>query len=663
MGGVDQAASDAEDVIVVQGIRSSLGNALNEKRQAPNLVEIIQAEDIGKLPDQNLAEVLENITGIQITRTAGVGTGVQIRGTNANRTEINGVSTVASGSGRSGISFEDVSAAIISSVEVTKASQAKTIEGSVGGTVNLRTIRPLNIDGVLANLRLQGEDSSLSTDGINPRVSGALGKSWSTSAGEFGAVVSGSWYQQDVTAFRPRADRDNLVASDSGFASAQSFDFLPIQFLNQDYDNFEYETLNISGTLEWAPNDNLKFYFDTVINDQERRQESSRVQASGVSNLRDISVPTAFETVNFGILPGENGPQDLGSIEAALAGVIPVDLADDDDDPNLRFSSDTNSRITDSRIFSAGTEFQYGNFSGRIEGSISSSDSTTPSFNTTLNFINPNAPLDPGGANDNSVPFIYDLSGGALTFAVAQNEPFGPSTEQLLDPANVVLRDVNIGQDIAENEELAFRADFTYDAVDSIVGEFITSVDAGYRFNRNTALRDQIRTNVGLRDLSDSPSGDLFAGLLVPGPSNFGDADGRELFVGDFLLIDPEQVAADPDGALATLNAAIVAHGGSRTIDNPTSTQSGFFDIEEETHAVYGQVNFENGIFRGNAGVRYVSTDVSSVGNTIISGVATPTTTTGSYDFLLPRFNLVASPLENVQLRFAWGGRYSSGGF
>ena len=646
---------DASDVIIVTGIRSSLASALDEKRRAPNLVEVIKAEDIGKLPDQNLAEVLENITGIQITRTAGVGTGVQIRGTNANRTEINGVSTVGSGSGRSGISFEDVSASIIAAVEVTKASEAKTIEGSVGGTVNLQTIRPLELDGLLANIRVQGEDSSLSTDGIQPRISGALGHRWETGAGEFGATVSASWYQQDVTAFRPRADRDNLVASGGGAASAQMFDFLPIQFLNQDYDNFEYETLNISGTLEWAPNESLRFYFDTIINDQERRQESSRVQASGVSSLRNFAVPDSFETINFGVLPGENGPQDLGSIQAALTGIVPVDLATDDDDPNLRFSSDTNSRLTDSRIFSLGADFDRGKFYGRVEGSISSSDSTTPSFNTTLNFINPNAPLDAGGANDNSTPFIYDLSGGSLSFAVYQEGPFGPTNEQLLDPANVVLRDVNIGQDIAENEELAFRADFGYDFADSAIGSFITSVDAGYRYNRNTALRDQIRSNVGLRSLSDSPSGDLFTDLLVPGPDNFGDADGRALFVGDFLLIDPELVAADPDGVLNSLNAAITAIGGSRSINEPTSNQSAFFDIEEKTHALYGQVNFERGIFRGNAGVRYVTTDVSSVGNTITNGVATPTTTEGSYDFFLPRFNLVARPLENVQLRFSWG--------
>lgn len=64
-----------QDTVVVTGIRSSLASALSEKRAADNLIEVIQAEDIGKLPDQNLAEVLENITGVQITREAGVGTG------------------------------------------------------------------------------------------------------------------------------------------------------------------------------------------------------------------------------------------------------------------------------------------------------------------------------------------------------------------------------------------------------------------------------------------------------------------------------------------------------------------------------------------------------------------------------------------------------------
>ncbi len=59
----------------------------------------------------------------------------------------------------------------------------------------------------------------------------------------------------------------------------------------------------------------------------------------------------------------------------------------------------------------------------------------------------------------------------------------------------------------------------------------------------------------------------MFGDLLTPGPDNFDEADGRALFIGDFLLINPELVASDPDGVLATLNAAIAAHGGSRSIN------------------------------------------------------------------------------------------------
>lgn len=649
----DPEATEDLEVIEVSGIRQSLTNALAEKRSSDNLIEVIQAVDIGKLPDQNLAEVLENVTGVQITREAGVGTGVQIRGTNANRTEINGVSTVGSGAGRSGINFEDVSAAIISAVEVTKSPEAKTIEGSVGGTINLRTIRPLQLSKPLASVRVQGEDSSLSTDGIMPRFSGAWGDNWDTDAGRFGIVLSGSYTEQDVTAFRPRADRDNSVAADSGVASAQSFDYLPVQFLNQDYDNYEYETVNLAGTIEWAPNDHTKLFFDAVINDQERRQESSRVQASGLSDLKDTAIPDTFETVNFGSLDG----QDLGSIQAALTGVIPVE--DGGADPNLRFSSDTNSRITKSQIFRIGGEWQGETLFVSVEASSSNSESDTPSFNTTLNFINPNAATN--DSNENGTPFEYDLTNG-LAFGIASGEANAPTAEQLLDPANVVLRDVNLGQDRTENSEDAFRVDFKY-YLDNI--DFINTIDFGYRYSKATSMSDEVRNNVGLRSMDESPSGDLFADILVAGPDNFNAADGRALYIENFLLIDPELVASDPDGVLDTLNAAIVANnaitGSDRApISAPTSQVNAFFDIEEITHALYAQMNFEYGIFRGNFGVRYLETEVNSLGNSITQDdagneIISQVETSGDYDFILPRLNVVANVAEDVILRFGAG--------
>ena len=436
--------------VIVTGIRGSLQTAIDQRRDSDELIEVIIAEDIGKLPDQNLAEVLENITGIQITRTAGVGTGVQIRGTNANRVEINGVSTVGSGSGRSGIDFEDVNASIISAVEVIKSPDAKTIEGSVGGTINLKTIRPLDLTETLGSVRLQYEDSSLSDESIKPRFSGAFGDSWSTDVGDFGFVISGSYTEQEAVSFRPRTDRDNR----SSPPGANPAEFLGIQFLVQEQENDDYETTNVATTFEWAPKDNLKFHFDAIINEQERSRDQYRLQASGVSALRNVSIPTAFETVDFGVGPG--------TFPAALRGFLEPDLDVDDDDPNLRFSSDTGSRVTDSEIFAIGGEWLGERWSASFEFASTSSDTVNPNLSTTLNFINPNCPLD-GSSNDNCVPFAYDLSGGSLAWGINFDSPFAPSVEDLTNPANVVLDQVDIGRDTTNNKEDAFRLDFGYD--------------------------------------------------------------------------------------------------------------------------------------------------------------------------------------------------------
>lgn len=648
------AQDQALEEVVITGIRGSLASALEEKRSTANLIEVIQADDIGKLPDQNLAEVLENITGVQITRTAGIGTGVQIRGTNANRVEINGISTVGSGSGRSGIDFEDVNASIISSVEVTKASEAKTIEGSVGGTINLRTIRPLELEETLGSIRVQAEDSSLSTEGYLPRFSGAYGDTWTTDMGEIGFVISGSITEQEAVSFRPRADRDNLATP----AGADPAEFLGIQFLLQEQENDDYETTNVATTFEWAPNDNLKFHVDAVINEQERSRDQYRLQASGVSSLRQISVPTAFETVDFGV--------GRGVVQAALAGELVPDLAIDDDDPNLRFSSETGSRITDSEIFSFGGEYQRDRLTASFEVSTTKSDTSNPTLNTTLNFINPNCPLDGAAtgdastSNDNCVPFIYDLSGDTLSFGVNFDSAYAPSVADLTNPANVVLDQVDVGRNTTNNEENAFRVDLSYE----LDWNSITSVDVGYRFNESSSRFEDIDDRIGgFSKLEDSPNGALFSELLVEGPSNYGDADGRDLFISNFLLVDPDRSFSDPDGVISILESALAAHrvnepgaDGDLTL-NLQSDKNSFFDVGEETQALYVQANFEHGIFRGNLGLRYVDTTVDSVafGPEDANGERALQTTSGSYDFLLPRLNLVAQPTDDVIVRLGYG--------
>lgn len=480
------SADQETEVIEVRGIRSALASALAEKRSADSIKEVIQAEDIGKLPDQNLAEVLENVTGVQIDRTAGVGTGVQIRGTNANRVEINGVSTVGSGNGRSGISFDDLPAALISSLEVIKVPTAETVEGSVGGTINLRTLRGLSLNEQLISIRAQAENSDLA-DATSPRVSATFGDSFDTDYGRVGLVLTGSYAEQQVASFDPRFDRDREVLPDSGSASAESFPFLRTQFLDQVISRYEYETKNFTGSLEFEPMDNLRLYFDATVNRQERAQKSSRafISGTGGSAVVDNTDNTAFETIDLGTIDGPNGPLVLGEVQAVLTGTlgVGVDANNNNIDPNLRTSVNTGSRITDSDVFATGFDLLLDRLALKGEVSYSSSDSVFPRLNTELDFINPNGPQPSEGMSiDNGVPVEFDASGRTLQFGIAQNAEFGPSSQDLLNPANYALRGVGVGRSTQENSETAFRLDGDYDISD--LNPYFSGIKAGLRWNK-----------------------------------------------------------------------------------------------------------------------------------------------------------------------------------
>lgn len=671
-----EAASEGGNEIIVSGIRSSLQSALVEKRQSDNLVEVIQAEDIGKLPDQNLAEVLENVTGVQITRQAGVGTAVQIRGTDANRTEINGVSTVGSGAGRSGISFEDIPASIIASVEVTKVSEAKTIEGSVGGTINLRTIRPLDLKDPLIAARVQYERSDLAQSTL-PRISATAGNKWDTGIGEIGIVLGGSYSRTDVASFAPRVDLDNARFASSapnlpGSNANQSFNYLQVQFLQQEVNRYNYETKTGTASLEWKPTNNLKLYFDATLNNQERAQAGNRVQVSGTSGAVNTAFHTGFQTLDLGSVETPTGVVDLGSIQATTGGTIGVVGASGQTlDPNLRMSSDTGSRVTRNRIYDTGFEWEGEKLTVRGQVALSTAKSTNPNFSTTLDFINPNSvqPVFGRGTLDNGTPVAFDLTGGSIRSGIDTSNPLAPTTAQLLDPANYQLQQVQQSANSADNEEKAARLDFSYDTTD--LNPFITSVDFGYRWNETSAIRNTIVNNISLTNNGTNlannrfnrPESDLFADLLIAAPSNFNAADGRSLYFSDFLIIDGGKAFNDPTAVLAALNAAITASNVANPqypavpqLAGPTESAVGFFDIKEKTNAAYFQMNADGDIFgmpvRGNVGLRWLSTKLTSTGNNVVNNtVSGLIVESSSYNFLLPRFSLVVEPAQDVLVR------------
>lgn len=129
--------------IVVSGVRQSIESSIDDKRNSSGIKDSITAEDIGQLANDNIAEALQRITGVQVDRSDdGEGKGVQIRGLSENNVQING-ETISGTAAERGVNFQDLPAELFSGVEILKTMTADSIEGSLGGTINLKTRSPL----------------------------------------------------------------------------------------------------------------------------------------------------------------------------------------------------------------------------------------------------------------------------------------------------------------------------------------------------------------------------------------------------------------------------------------------------------------------------------------------------------------------------------------
>ena len=166
------------DEIIVTGFRASLADALNAKRESNLIIESITAEDIGKFPDQNIAESLQRLPGVQIDRENGQGTKVRIRGLDQNVTLLNGdifvsgleIFRLGEGNIRQDNSLEGIPSELIGGVDVYKSPDASLIEGGLGGIIDLQTrrARTLRSDNLISgDLRgtVNGDDGDWNPTG------------------------------------------------------------------------------------------------------------------------------------------------------------------------------------------------------------------------------------------------------------------------------------------------------------------------------------------------------------------------------------------------------------------------------------------------------------------------------------------------------------------
>jgi iron complex outermembrane receptor protein len=173
-------AKDGESAleeVVVSGVRRSLENAIGTKRSADTVVDVISAEDVGKFPTENVAESLQRVTGVQITRFRGEGQNVTIRGlpTDFTLVQLNG-RTLTSALGASGTNvkrsfdFTILPSEFVSRVEVFKTPSADLEEGGLAGTVIAHTVRPLEVGKRKFAGTVEGANES-NRDKWSPRAS------------------------------------------------------------------------------------------------------------------------------------------------------------------------------------------------------------------------------------------------------------------------------------------------------------------------------------------------------------------------------------------------------------------------------------------------------------------------------------------------------------
>ncbi|WP_457324991.1 TonB-dependent receptor plug domain-containing protein, partial [Roseateles sp. P5_E11] len=189
-------APQALETVVVSGQRAALQSAQKIKQNSDEIVDSIVADDIGKLPDRSVSEVLQRIVGVTMDRVmargdpgrfSAEGSGVIIRGLTYVSSQLNGRETFSANGGR-GLSFEDVPPELMAGVDVYKNPSAEQIEGAIGGLVNLRTALPFDYNGFKAGVSVSITNNQLGNK-KKPSVSALLSNTWNTDIGKIGLLL------------------------------------------------------------------------------------------------------------------------------------------------------------------------------------------------------------------------------------------------------------------------------------------------------------------------------------------------------------------------------------------------------------------------------------------------------------------------------------------
>jgi iron complex outermembrane receptor protein len=375
-----QVTNNAGNEIVVTGFRAALANAVNTKLRSDQIVESISAEDIGKLPDNSIAESIARLPGLAAQRVDGRAQVISIRGLSPDfsTTLLNGREQVTTGDNRA-VEYDQYPAELMGGVDVYKTPYAGLIGQGLAGTVDLKTIRPLEYGHRALGFNARGE--GLSSGRI---VNGTKSKGYRVSATYIDQFLDDTL---GITLGASHMESPTQIERFNAWGYAQQADGTYLLGGAKPY--VESDELNRTGviaTIEWKPSDAFKMTVDGYYSKFKDKQL-----------LRGIELPLAYGSgtvLEPGFTTNSDGLIDSGTYDN-VKGVI---------------RNDGNKRNAD--LFSAGWNGRYSDNGWVIDGDVSYSavkrkDEFIESYSGTGHGL-PNGATDSLGFHTSSTGFAFD---------------------------------------------------------------------------------------------------------------------------------------------------------------------------------------------------------------------------------------------------------------
>ncbi len=630
----DESQLSEDEVLLVTGQRASLATAQDIKRYSDNIVDSIVAEDIGKLPDRSIAEALQRVPGVSVTRFddpgdpehfAGEGAGVSVRGLPQVRAELNGRDIFSASDGRS-LSFDDVPATLMAGVDVYKTPTADMVEGGLGGIVNLRTRMPFDDDSQVVAATVKGNYGDV-IDEVNYEGSVLYSNNWDTSIGRLGFLI-------DLSTSETSSRADNLY----------NRAFFPRDDIN------EGETVWVPKGSDWRRNDYFRERDGQYVALQWAPTESTELYFTAFQSeaKRDWYENAFFLDAGSFPVPTEDNDWVYDSNNALVSGTMtaPEGIA-------LGTSSRIAANESKTGDFSGG--FKWSSDAWTVSGDVQRVLSSATREDYTLGTVVSPQYVRVADLNSSSGPAIEDVDN---TLADLSNYSYG---QMMTLPAD---------NDADSN---AARLDVQYDFDQSIV----KSVKAGVRYSKRKATnRDgsswsarvqpwnawtwgENVPRINNEDLVEPFSYDDFqrGNAKVPTEAWMFNRDAMNDFVGSTnAMIAATPPAEGFEWATSTPNFETDAN-----LDYYANTNT----QEEKTQAAYVRLDFGFGEqVKGNIGVRYVETENLARGHFQSPGLQVGDGTIfyfppqdfnaeNDYTNVLPSLNLMYYPTEDVVLRFS----------